>query len=186
MLDRFETDAWQQLSQTPDASFVRREWVAGREVLRVAIGDRMDASCVACHNTAALSPRKDWKVGDVRGIIEVVTSMDAVTRGARNLSWKFVAAIIAGGAVLLILLLLIGLRLIRPLRDLTGVIHLIASGDDPEPLPHLDRGDELGTVARALQSLQEQTRERARAEAQNASAKKKIAELYETYKKKAS
>jgi diguanylate cyclase (GGDEF)-like protein len=166
VLDGFESAAWQRLSGTPEGRFVRREQVAGREVLRVAISDRMDASCVACHNTNPLSPKKDWKVGDVRGLIEVVTSMDAVTRGAQELSWKFVAGTAAGGSLLLILLLLIGMHLIRPIRDLTAVIHLIAGGHYQENLPHLDRGDELGTVARALRLLQDQTKERARAEAQ--------------------
>jgi diguanylate cyclase (GGDEF)-like protein len=166
VLDGFEKEAWNYLAGTPDGRFARREVVAGREVLRVAIGDRMDASCVACHNSNPLSPKTDWKVGDVRGLIEVVTSIDAVTRGARQLSLTLVMSIVLAGSLLLALLLLIGTRLIRPLRDLTAVIHLIAGGHDQDKLPHLDRGDELGTVARALQSLQEQTKERARAEAQ--------------------
>jgi diguanylate cyclase (GGDEF)-like protein len=166
VLDGFELDAWKHLVGTPGGRFVRRDRVAGREVLRVAIGDRMDASCVACHNSDKLSPKRDWRVGDVRGLIEVVTSIDAVTTGAQRLSLKLVLIIGLAGAVLVILLLLIGMRLIRPLRDLTSVIHLIASGQDQTNLPHLDRGDELGTVARALQSLQEQTTERTRAEAQ--------------------
>jgi len=166
VLDAFETEAWNHLAGAPDDRVVRRERVNGREVLRVAIGDRMDASCVACHNGNPLSPKKDWKVGDVRGLIEVVTPIDAVTQGARHLSWKLVASVVLAGSLLLMLLLLIGMRLIRPLRDLTAVIHRIANGHDQEKLPHRNRGDELGTVARALQSLQEQTRERARAEAQ--------------------
>jgi len=166
VLDGFETDAWKHLSSNPDDHFVRHEQVNGRDVLRVAIGDRMDASCVACHNSNPLSPKKDWKVGDVRGLIEVVTPINAVTQGAEHLSWKLVASVVIAGLLLLMLLLLIGMRLIRPLRDLTAVIHRIAGGHDQEALPHLDRGDELGTVARALESLQEQTKERARAEAQ--------------------
>jgi hypothetical protein len=85
-LDGFEKDAWMHLVAAPDDRFVRREQVNGREVLRVAIGDRTDASCVACHNSNLLSPKKDWKVGDVRGLIEVVTPIDAVTQGAQHLS----------------------------------------------------------------------------------------------------
>jgi diguanylate cyclase (GGDEF)-like protein len=166
VLDGFETDAWAHLSGAPDGRFVKREQVGGREVLRVAISDRMDASCVACHNSNPLSPKKDWKVGDVRGLIEVVTSMDTVTRSAATLSGKLVVSIVLAGLMLLTLLLWIGMRLIRPLRDLTWVIRRIADGHDNDRLPHLDRGDELGTVAHALRDLQEQTRERARAEAQ--------------------
>ena len=31
----------------------------------------MGAACVSCHNTHPDSPKRDWKVGDVRGIQEV-------------------------------------------------------------------------------------------------------------------
>ena len=165
VLDRFETEAWEHLTQDPGSPFVWRGEVDGKSLLRVAVSDRMDASCVACHNSNPDSPKKDWKVGDVRGLIEVVTPMAMVTAGAQHLSLKIVAGIIVAGSLLMVALVWIGLRLIRPLRDLTGVIKQIASGSYRAKVPHLDRGDELGVVARALQSLQEQTRERARAEA---------------------
>ena len=165
VLDRFEMDAWDHLTQDPGAPFVWRGEVDGKALLRVAVSDRMDASCVACHNSNPQSPKKDWKVGDVRGLIEVVTPMATVTAGAQHLSWKIVAGIIVAGSLLMVALVWIGLRLIRPLRDLTGVIQQIAGGSYRAIVPHLDRGDELGMVARALKSLQEQTRERARAEA---------------------
>jgi len=54
-------------------------------------------------------------------LIEVVTSIDAVTRGAQHLSWTLVASVVLAGLLLLVMLLLIGMRLIRPLRDLTAV-----------------------------------------------------------------
>lgn len=41
----------------------------------------MKEGCVACHNTHPESPRKDWKVGDVRGIVE--TMREIVTRVQR-------------------------------------------------------------------------------------------------------
>jgi adenylate cyclase len=31
----------------------------------------MGAACVSCHNTHPESPKRDWKVGDVRGIQEI-------------------------------------------------------------------------------------------------------------------
>ncbi len=36
--------------------------------IRMAVPVVMGAACVACHNSHVESPRKDWKVGDVRGI----------------------------------------------------------------------------------------------------------------------
>ncbi len=164
-LDDFQRDAWDHLSKNPDGRFVRREQVLGRDVLRVAVGDRMEASCVSCHNGDPRSPRKDWKIGDVRGLIEVDRPIDAVAREAGHLSLQLVTGSVLAGTALLILLLMNGMRLIRPLRDLTKVIHRIARGR-PEVVPHVGRADELGTVACALVFLQEQTSERARAEAQ--------------------
>ncbi len=39
---------------------------------KVAIADTFtDVSCVNCHNTRPDTPRNDWKIGDVRGVIEV-------------------------------------------------------------------------------------------------------------------
>ncbi len=166
VLDDFQREAWDRLSVDPQAHFERREVVNGREVLRVAVGDRMDASCVACHNSNPQSPKRDWKVGDVRGIIEVVRPIDQITRGAQSLSWHLVVGISAAGVVLFAALSALGLQLVRPLRDLAGSIDNIAGGHLHEVVPHTSRVDELGTVARALMNMQEQTSERMRAEEQ--------------------
>ena len=166
VLDPFQQEAWAYLSRNPGDRFVRREQVNGREVLRVAVSDSMDRSCVSCHNSHPQSPKTNWKVGDVRGLIEVVRPINAITHGAQDLSWNLVAFIGAAGIGLLAFLVMMGQRLIRPLRDLTGTINLIAQGRSTQDLPHTKGSDELGTVARALAFLQEQTSERARAEAQ--------------------
>ncbi len=165
VLDDFEQEAWQQLTQNPDGRWSRRGKLDGRDVLRLAVADRMQQSCVNCHNSAAASPKKDWKVGDVRGLIEVVQPLDAVLAGSNALSWDLVAGGTAAGLILLGLLLGNATRLIRPLRDLARTIHVMAAGAREVTVPHTERTDELGTVAQALEHLQEETAERARAEA---------------------
>ena len=165
-LDDFQKFAWSELTRSPGSRVARRETVGGREVLRVAIGDRMDASCVGCHNQSPQSPRHDWKVGDVRGLIEIVQPIDQITAVAGRLSAMLVAAILVAGIVLFAALYVIGRRLVRPMRDLTGFIDRMSEGHLAEEVPHADRCDELGTVARALAKLQDQTGERLRAEAQ--------------------
>ncbi|HEU5275110.1 MAG TPA: EAL domain-containing protein [Xanthobacteraceae bacterium] len=70
-----------------------------------------------------------------------------------------------GGLILLGLLLANALQLIRPLRDLTRAIRALARGKNETPIPHTERTDELGTVARALEHLKQETEERVRAEA---------------------
>ncbi len=166
VLDDFQRTAWDKLSLDPESHVERREIVNGREVLRVAVGDRMDASCVACHNSNPQSPKRDWKIGDVRGIIEVVRPIDQITQGAQALSWHLVVGIAAAGLALVAALSALGLQLVRPLRDLAGSINNIARGHVHEQVPHTTRVDELGTVARALMNMQEQTNERMRAEEQ--------------------
>jgi diguanylate cyclase (GGDEF)-like protein len=165
VLDDFQKDAWENLTRNPGGIWSRREQLDGREVLRLAVADSMQASCVACHNSNAASPKTDWKVGDVRGLIEVVQPIETILNGSRALSWNLVAGGTVAGLILLGLLLVNAMRLIRPLRDLSRTIHAMARGQHDAPIPHTGRSDELGTVARALKNLQEQTEERARAEA---------------------
>ncbi len=44
----------------------------GKKVLKVTVADIFyDQGCVNCHNTRADTPKADWKLGDVRGVIQV-------------------------------------------------------------------------------------------------------------------
>jgi PAS domain S-box-containing protein len=70
--DVFEQDALGWLRQHPDQPYYRFEQVGSAWRLRYAKADRMQASCVACHNSHPLSPKRDWREGDVRGVLEVV------------------------------------------------------------------------------------------------------------------
>ncbi len=71
-LDAFQQQALRHLQARPDEPFVREEIHNGVRVLRFAQADRMLPKCVACHNSYPGSPRTDWKVGDVRGALEVI------------------------------------------------------------------------------------------------------------------
>jgi PAS domain S-box-containing protein len=71
-LDDFQTQALRHLKANPEKPFVREEIFNGQRVLRYAQADRMLAGCVNCHNHYQGSPKTDWKVGDVRGALEVI------------------------------------------------------------------------------------------------------------------
>ena len=76
-LDNFQQEAWEYLNANPAATFSRNESRDGRQFVRVAIADTMVAqACVNCHNSDQASPKTDWKVGDVRGILEVNSVID--------------------------------------------------------------------------------------------------------------
>ena len=58
----------------------------------------MGQACVSCHNTHPDSPKRDWKVGDVRGIQEVTVAMPIATDlvSLKHLLIYFAFAAIAG------------------------------------------------------------------------------------------
>jgi hypothetical protein len=74
--DDFEREALERLKQSPDEPFYRFEELYGRPVLRYATARRMQETCVSCHNHHPDSPRTDWQVGDVRGVLEVIRPLD--------------------------------------------------------------------------------------------------------------
>ena len=78
--DSFETEALQFLKQNPDKVFARSEVYQGLRSFRYAQADLMKASCIDCHNSHVDSPKKDWKVGDVRGILTLSQPIEVVAR----------------------------------------------------------------------------------------------------------
>lgn len=76
--DDFEREALQQLRQNPQQPFFRFEEFQGRLSLRYTQAEILQPSCVACHNTRSDSPKKDWKVGDVRGVLEITTPLNSL------------------------------------------------------------------------------------------------------------
>jgi serine/threonine protein kinase len=75
-MDAFEKNALVTLRNDPTHPVYSFEEVDGRPSLRFAVGRRMEAGCVACHNTHPDSTKTDWKVGEVRGVLEIVRPLD--------------------------------------------------------------------------------------------------------------
>jgi eukaryotic-like serine/threonine-protein kinase len=71
--DDFERDALLHLRQTNGKETVHDfTQVDDQPVVRYAQARIMQQSCVDCHNTHPLSSKRDWKVGDVRGVLEII------------------------------------------------------------------------------------------------------------------
>ena len=103
--DEFQQEAWEKLNADPETPFSRIVNTGNGRSLRYAISDRMRSSCVQCHNEHPDSPRRGWKAGDVRGVLEVELPLRQVeARARRNLlesSALMVFLAIAGGAIVL-------------------------------------------------------------------------------------
>jgi len=118
--DDFERDALVQLRKNPTEPFVRIETFQGRKALRYAEADLMKPTCVACHNTHPDSPKRDWQVGDVRGVMEITRPLDSfIAQTQQGLQGTF--TMLSG--LLLLALMGIGLVITR-LRQVSKELEL--------------------------------------------------------------
>ncbi|GAA3921627.1 hypothetical protein GCM10022277_16900 [Litoribacillus peritrichatus] len=103
-LDSFEQDAWDYLQNNPKERFYRIEEQNDKQTLRVAIADTMSAQvCVTCHNKHPETPKNDWNLGDVRGVLEVKTDISNQIGTGQSLSYLLLIIL----AVFMIVLLMI-------------------------------------------------------------------------------
>ncbi len=71
-LDNFEKASLTSLRANSSQTLTDLTRIGFTDTLRLITPVIMGQACVACHNTHPESPKKDWKVGDVRGIQEVI------------------------------------------------------------------------------------------------------------------
>jgi serine/threonine protein kinase len=74
--DEFERKALEQLRRNPKDAVSSFEEIDGKPVLRYARARVMEATCVRCHNEHKDSEKKDWKVGDMRGVLEIIRPLE--------------------------------------------------------------------------------------------------------------
>src|SRR4029077_1389364 len=75
--DDFEREALLRLRQSKGQETIHEfTEIDGQRVVRYAQARVMERSCVECHSTHPQSPRKDWQVGDVRGVLEIIRPLD--------------------------------------------------------------------------------------------------------------
>ena len=72
VLDDYQKKSIEYLRKNPTDIFINEDFINGQKVLRVSVVDIMSQDCVNCHNNRVDTPKNDWKVGDVRGVFEVI------------------------------------------------------------------------------------------------------------------
>jgi methyl-accepting chemotaxis protein len=160
-LDSFQQQAWDFLNTNPSETFTRNEVRDGKHIVRVAIADTMTAqACVNCHNSWPGTPKNDWKLGDVRGVLEVSSVIDGQLAAGAKLNNLIITSALIVAAIMLALSLLIAYRVIRPLWGLTGAMQQLADGNFNVHLPGLGRKDEIGKISAAAELVAKKTGER--------------------------
>ncbi len=140
-LDDYQQQSWQALNKAPKEAFVKVEVRNNHEIVRVAIADTMSAQgCVNCHNSHPDTPKDDWKLGDVRGVLSVDVDIQEQVEQGQLLAFKIVG-LLATALLLIVVIILFKMtaikqRLLAVNKAIVGAakgnisIHIPVAGDD--------------------------------------------------------
>jgi methyl-accepting chemotaxis protein len=176
-LDEFQQKTWDYLSANPNGVMSQNEERDGKNVVRVAVADTMvTQACVNCHNTTAGSPKTDWKVGDVRGVVEITTVIDQQLAHGAALSRTITAGVGLIGLLLIGIALFVTRSVTKPIGGMVRAMKQLATGDTSVAVPGGERRDEIGAMAGAVQVFKDSMieAERLRAERSGAQAEKQM------------
>lgn len=153
ILDKFQTDAWDYLVKNPKKVFVKEAEKNGKSIIRVAVADTMVAQgCVNCHNSHPNTPRTGWKMGDVRGILEI--NSDVTDHIAASAATGTNITLILIGTMLFIVLtiyLVYKSAIAKKLASLNSRINELASGSSDLTQRLDDSGkDEISSLAKGF------------------------------------
>ncbi len=152
-LDDFGKQAWDELSRNPDAIIKRMDTINGEPVMRVAIADRMVSdACVSCHNGRADTPKTDWKLGDVRGVLEVDLSITSALENGNKIKYTILGVVLVAMIIAYLILLFVYRKVIGSrLQRVLGALQNISEGDGDltQSLPE-DGEDEIAYIAKGF------------------------------------
>jgi serine/threonine protein kinase len=97
--DDFERTALAKLRIAPHVPVYSFEAYHEKPSLRYATARTMQQDCIGCHNSDSNSTKRDWKVGDVGGVLEIIRPLDrdiARTRAGLRGTFLLVAAVSGG------------------------------------------------------------------------------------------
>ncbi|AZV79483.1 HAMP domain-containing protein [Parasedimentitalea marina] len=154
-MDGFMQEAWAYLNENPEGTYKRQEVENGETFLRVAVADQMvSEGCVSCHNTRADTPKSDWQLGDVRGVLEVRENIQAPLTTIHELTRNILIGVAIAGLSLMLIVLFTTRTITRPIGEICKSMGSVADGDLDNEVPTANRGDELGQIGTALVELQ--------------------------------
>lgn len=129
-LDDFQQFAWQAFQTEPNKVIQRRDIIGESVLLRVAISDQMQVqTCVDCHNSHPLSPKKDWQLGDVRGVLEASIDITEQLALADILSAWIVSAIAIASIILVTIFFFLTRRITQQVSNVSNAMDRLAHGD---------------------------------------------------------
>ena len=152
-LDSFEQKAWEALNNNSEQSFSQIETINDKQVVRVALADTMtQQGCVNCHNSHPDTPKNDWRLNDVRGVLEVQVPIEQQLSSANQLNNTIILIMIVSLIFIIALLFIMFKKLISErLQKVYFALEEIAQeeGDLSQRLDETSK-DEVGSIAKAF------------------------------------
>jgi methyl-accepting chemotaxis protein len=162
VLDDFQNQAWDFLVKNPQSVYVREVQKNGKSRVRVAVADTMVAdACVNCHNSHPDTPRTGWKLGDVRGILEITSDISEQVSASVATSRNIMLVLAAVMVFIVAAIFLVYKNMIaRKLSILNGSLDQLAAGGSDLTQQLDDKGnDEVAALARSFNKFLGQHRE---------------------------
>ncbi|MCF6309234.1 MAG: ATP-binding protein [Sulfurimonas sp.] len=118
-LDDFEKSSMQYFRNNKSREpRISQETQNGLEVIRVAIADEMTSlTCVDCHNSYLDTPKNDWKLDDIRGVLEVIIPLQTQINNNNTVTKYINITVIASSLIVLIMIYLIILHFSKIERE---------------------------------------------------------------------
>ena len=166
-LDAFQKEAWyffsQEENQFEGAVFRRRASIniivddeeKTTDVVRVAVANKMNVeACVSCHNQYPNTPKNNWVLGDVAGVLEVRVPLSQPFREFEE-TLTTISAFVLGIFALIWLVTWVSIsRTIAPLSKLSTSLHRLSIGDvESRPLV-ISESNEIGALQSSFNRLQ--------------------------------
>ncbi|PCJ21515.1 MAG: hypothetical protein COB02_02665 [Candidatus Cloacimonadota bacterium] len=130
-LDLFARNSITKLKNNPDLIIKELSEINNKKVVRVAIADKLVApACVSCHNTWPGTPKNDWKLNDVRGVLEVIVPVDQILlRVSENLNTIRLFALCFFFIIFAFLVYIINIVISKPIDKVILFAKEIATGN---------------------------------------------------------
>ncbi len=151
-LSPFQSAAWETLIKQPKRVVSEYVEVGDRHIVRVAIADLMVAQgCVNCHNSRADTPKDDWKLNDVRGVLQIDQDISQNLANWQSITWQVLGAIVIFGFILTIVAVFAARQIVQPVGLLANKMEAIVDGNLETGVEGVERKDEIGIIARAIE-----------------------------------
>lgn len=160
-MDAFQQRAWQAILNDPSQYYVELVKDEGRSSVRLAQADLLNAqACVDCHNAHPDSPRTDWQLGDVRGLLEVNTRVDALLERGLWISRALMVIAVLTFALIMLVNIRAARRVSGPLASITDALRQLSLGRTPEAVSASSAYLEVEALADAFESFSEKESQR--------------------------